>query len=68
MKMSKSRTGKARRMVDHMQEILLRTTDPKERQELRRKIAGARRWLEALERNHVKRETAAAGAAGWWKQ
>jgi hypothetical protein len=54
-----------------MQALLQRTKDPRDRDKLRSKIAGAKRRLEALENNHAKRETKAIeqGMTGeWWKE
>jgi len=69
--MGTSRTAAARRAYEHLQRLLMATQDNAGRQRLREKVAGAKRRLEILERNHVKREEKAVvqGIGGeWWRE
>lgn len=69
--MGVSRIRAARRAYDHLAKLLMAAPDNDTRATLREKLAGAKRRIETLERNHDKRhaKAEAQGVTGeWWKQ
>lgn len=69
--MSVSRTRAARRACEHLERLLSAATDNDTRGRLREKLAGAKRRLETLERNHDTRQAKAEAqgiTGGWWNE
>jgi predicted secreted protein len=69
--MGESRTKSARRAYEHLQRLLSAATDNDTRGRLRAKLAGAKRRLETLERNHDKRQANADAQSitgEWWNE